>query len=167
MEHVLLDTSFLICLSNPSRPNHQTAKSYYQRFIAHGATMFLSTIVVSEFEVRQRVTDIGLHNFVVKPFNIDDAVAAGRLFERGFATRAPGDDRVAVKDDIKLLAQCMTAGIGHFITDDAACARRVQALRTTGRIAALPHAISIQEPFWDGWFSDTNQGSLNLPMGEP
>jgi len=162
LQHVLLDTSFLICLSTPSRPNHRTAKSYYRSFITHGVTMFLSTIVISEFEVRQRITDLELHNFIVKPFNIEDAIAAGRLFEQGFATKMPSEDRVAVKDDIKLLAQCMTAGIGHFISDDAACARRVTALRTMGRVASLPYAICTQESFSDAWFAEGNQGSLNL-----
>ncbi|SDC19461.1 hypothetical protein SAMN05216345_101878 [Cupriavidus sp. YR651] len=162
MQHVLLDTSFLICLSTPSRTNHQTAKTYYQNFIARGVTMFLSTIVISEFEVRQRVTDLDLHNFIVKPFNYDDACTAGRLFERGFAAKAPGDDRVAVKDDIKLLAQCMTGGIEHFITDDGPCTRRVAALRSTGTVASLPHAICIQDPFSDAWFAEGNQASLSL-----
>jgi hypothetical protein len=56
---VLLDTSFLICLSSPCRPHHSLATEYFRRFIGAGVTMHLSTIVISEYEVRQRVTDLG------------------------------------------------------------------------------------------------------------
>lgn len=160
MNSVLVDTSFLICLSTTSRPHHEVAKEYLQRFISAGVMMHLSTIVISEFEVRQRVTDLGLSNFVVVPFNIEHAIVTARVFEHMSADRQGGDSRVAVKDDAKLIGQCVAGGISHFITDDVPCARRLESLRSKGMLAGLPHAISLHGGFWEGWFNESNQGHL-------
>lgn len=160
MNSVLVDTSFLICLSNPTRPHHELAKEYFRRFIGEGVMMHLSTIVVSEFEVRQRVTDLGLNNFVVRPFNIDDGIVTSRVFSQMHAVRDESDSRVAVKDDAKLIGQCVSGGVSHFITDDAACARRLETMRSKGIMAGLPHAINLHNPFWEGWFTEGNQGQL-------
>jgi len=123
--------------------------------------MHLSTIVISEYEVRQRITDLGLANFIVLPFNIDDAIVTARVFDVMHAARQQfGDERDAVKDDAKLLGQCVAAGITHFTTDDGPCARRVATARSKGAIAGLPYAISLHEPFEAAWFSEGNQGSL-------
>jgi predicted nucleic acid-binding protein len=157
---VLLDTSFLICLSTPSRPHHAAARQYFRRFIDEGVTMHLSTIVISEFEVRQRIIDLGLANFIVLPFNFEDALVTARISETLFAAREASDARNAVKDDAKLLGQCIVGGVSHFATDDAACVRRIAAARADGRIAGLPHAIDLHEPFWEGWFAQGNQGML-------
>lgn len=86
--------------------------------------MYLSTIVISEYEVKQRITDLGLTNFIVLPFNIDHARVTARVFDVMHAARQAGDERDAVKDDAKLLGQCVVAGITHFATDDAPCAER-------------------------------------------
>lgn len=124
--------------------------------------MHLSTIVISEYEVRQRIGDLGLANFIVQPFNIDDAITTARIFDVLHVARQAGDGRDAVKDDAKLLGQCVVGGITHFATDDEPCARRIAAARSKGTIAGLPHAISLHEPFWEGWFSEGNQGTLSL-----
>ncbi|GJH29329.1 PIN domain-containing protein [Caballeronia novacaledonica] len=160
MNSVLVDTSFLICLSSPSRPHHELAKEYFQRFIGAGVIMHLSTIVISEFEVRQRATDLGLNNFIIVPFNIDHAIVTARVFNAMNTVRHDSDSRVAVKDDAKLIGQCVAGGISHFVTDDAACARRLGALRSKGDLAGLPHAINLHDGFWEGWFNDSNQGRL-------
>lgn len=116
IDSVLLDTSFLISLSDPNRRHHEAAKAYYREFIQRGTVMFLSTIVVSEFHVKQPVTDLELRNFMVLPFNIEHGMACGVMMQ-GFE-RDSGDDRVRVKDDIKLIAQCVCEGITHLITED-------------------------------------------------
>jgi predicted nucleic acid-binding protein len=59
MNGVLLDTSFLITLSDPKRASHTIAKQYFVRMIERGVIMYLSTIVVSEYEVKQQVDDLG------------------------------------------------------------------------------------------------------------
>ncbi|WP_438397353.1 type II toxin-antitoxin system VapC family toxin [Caballeronia sp. DA-9] len=160
MNSVLVDTSFLICLSSTSRPHHELAKEYFQRFIGAGVMMHLSTIVISEFEVRQRISDLGLNNFMTLPFNIDHAIVTARIFDAMFAARQEGDARVAIKDDAKLIGQCVAAGISHFITDDASCAGRLNSLRSKGTTAGLPHPINLYDGFWEGWFNEDNQGRL-------
>lgn len=122
--------------------------------------MHLSTIVISEYEVKQSISDLGLRNFIVLPFNIDDAVATAKVFPVMHAVRKTGDERDAVKDDAKLLGQCVVGGITHFATDDVKCAQRMTSARGLGTIAGLPHAICLDEPFWEGWFSEGNQGHL-------
>lgn len=117
MNSVLLDTSFLISFSDPARPHHQSALRYYRECIQRQVPLFLSTIAISEFQVRQAINDLPLRNFVVLPFNVDHAMACGLLL-RGTA-RDAADDRVRVKDDFKLMAQCQCEGITHLLSEDA------------------------------------------------
>lgn len=117
IDSVLLDTSFLITLADPNRAQHDTAKAYYREFILRGIPIYLSTIVVSEFQVRQSIQDLELRNFVLLPFNIDHAMTCGQLIAGH--ERDSGDDRVRVKDDFKLIAQSVCEGISHLVTEDA------------------------------------------------
>ncbi|MBX9682699.1 MAG: hypothetical protein K2X41_02815, partial [Hyphomicrobium sp.] len=48
MISILLDTSFLITLADPARPNHPTALRYLREALAQGAPLYLSAIVASE-----------------------------------------------------------------------------------------------------------------------
>ena len=114
MNSVLLDTSFLITLSDPARPHHAAALAYYRECTQRQVPMYLSTIVISEFQVKQAINDLPLRNFVVLPFNVDHAMRCG-LIIRNMA-RDPEDDRVRVKDDFKLLAQCDCESISHLIS---------------------------------------------------
>lgn len=52
---VLLDTSYLITLADPGRENHQTARRYWRHFTEEGIPIYLPTIVVSEFCIRQEI----------------------------------------------------------------------------------------------------------------
>ena len=105
MNSVLLDTSFLISLSDPARAHHAQAVQYYRECVHRQVPMYLSTIVISEFQVRQSINDLPLRNFVVLPFNVDHAMRCGLLI-RGLG-RDPADDRVRVKDDFKLVGGAM------------------------------------------------------------
>ena len=82
LDGALVDTSFLISLVKPAEANHGAAKSYYKGCLERQIPLYLSTIVISEFTVKQAVTDPGLRNYFVLPFNIDHAIkvrAAGQL----------------------------------------------------------------------------------------
>ena len=105
MSAFLLDTSFLITLANPARPNHVTAKLYYREALLRGTPLYLSAIVASEFQVGQSVTDLPLRNLEVLPFNRDHAMTAGLLLRE--LRRDTTDDRAAVKDDVKSIAQAV------------------------------------------------------------
>jgi predicted nucleic acid-binding protein len=117
MNGILLDTSFLISFSDPNRPHHETAKQYYRKSLEREIPLFLSSIVIAEFEVKQPITDLPLRNMLVLPFNVDHARACGLM--TGLINRSKTDDRVRVKDDLKLIAQCACEGISHLLTEDS------------------------------------------------
>ena len=119
MNSVLLDTSFLITLASASRPHHGAALQYYRECVARHIPMYISTIVMAEFQVNQPVTDLPLRNLVALPFNADHAMRCGQLIDQAGRERDAGDDRVRVKDDFKLIAQCHLEGITHVFSEDA------------------------------------------------
>ncbi|MDZ7863361.1 hypothetical protein [Acidovorax sp.] len=160
MKAALLDTSFLISLSNPDRAQHPVALRYFKEMLVRGTVMHLSTIVIAEYEVRQRITDLGLQNFIVQPFNIDHGIAAASLFMPFRQAHAAGYDRVAIKDDTKLLAQCELLGIGHYVTGDSKCCANIESLKKALPGRALPFGVSCDLPYDDAWFNAGNQAGL-------
>lgn len=156
MNSVLVDTSFLITLSDPGREHHAAANAYFRACIERRVPLFLSSIVVSEFQVRQAINDLPLRNFIVLPFNIDHAMACG-LLVRSFPRDAV-DDRVRVKDDFKLIAQCLCDEITHVLTEDASTLTKyLDRLRGEGR--AQTRAVLLRDGFDESWF-ESGQGRL-------
>lgn len=149
MNAALLDTSFLISLSDPARVHHGVALAYYKACIEHRVRMLLSTVVVSEFQVRQAVTDLPLRNFQVLPFNVDHAMACG-LLARALA-RDAGDDRVRVKDDLKLIAQCPCEGVALLLTEDESTLTKYLQ-RATDDAAVGTRAVLLKRGFDAAWF---------------
>lgn len=151
MNSVLLDTSFLISLSDPARANHATAVQYYKECVHRQVPMYLSTIVISEFQVRQAINDLPLRNFVVLPFNVDHAMRCGLIIRQ--MVRDPEDDRVRVKDDFKLLAQCDCEAITHLISEDASTlAKYLDRARDTG--LAATKVVLLSHGFDTAWFEN-------------
>lgn len=107
--------------------------------------MYLSAVAVSEFQVKQAVTDLPLR------------MQAGLLM-RG-VRREAGDDRSVVKDDVKLIAQAICESITHVLTEDArTLARYLDQLRAAGECAV--QAILLKDGFDTAWF---NNGQRGLP----
>lgn len=151
MNSVLLDTSFLISLSDPARPHHEIAVEYYRECARRQVAMYLSTVVVSEFQVKQAINDLPLRNFVVLPFNVDHAMRCGLIIRQ--MPRDLGDDRVRVKDDIKLLAQCDCESISHLISEDASTlAKYLDRARQSGLASTM--AILLRDGFDAAWFEN-------------
>lgn len=159
MKTALVDTSFLITLANPAqRKHHKTAVKYFRTCVERGIVLHLSTILISEFSQKQPIQDLGLRNFVVLPFNIDHAIEAGRL--QGLLARDKGDDRAAVKDDIKLIAQCRCAGIDAVFTEDRrTLAKYVDRLKAAKEPA--PNVVVLADGFDAAWF---NEGQRPLEL---
>lgn len=153
MQSVLLDSSFIISLSDDSRSDHEVAKRYFRAFIDNNVIMHLSTIVICEFEVKQRFTDLGAHNFIIMPFNVDEAVAGAAAFTTMHPLRIQGDDRAAVSADAKLMGQCINAGIEFFITGDDKCRRRIDRILESGPGLPFPRAICTRDSFDASWFN--------------
>ena len=156
MNSVLLDTSFLITWSDPTRANHAAAMAYYRECVRRQVPMYLSAIVISEFQVKQAINDLPLRNFVVLPFNVDHAMRCGLIIRS--MTRDPEDDRVRVKDDFKLVAQCDCESISHLFTEDASTlAKYLNRARDTG--LAATKVVLLKDGFDAAWF-ENGQGSL-------
>lgn len=153
----LVDTSFLITLADPTRANHHTAKAYFLEALRRGTPMYLSVIAASEFHVRQPVTDLPLRHFEVMPFNIDHAMTTGQFMRE--LQRDAQDDRMAVKDDIKLIAQAVCTSATHVLTEDArTLAKYVHRLNATGQTALK--VVLLADGFDVAWF---NGGQTSLP----
>lgn len=151
MNSVLLDTSFLISLSDPTRAHHAAAVQYYRECVHRQVPMYLSTIVISEFQVKQAINDLPLRNFVVLPFNVDHAMRCGLIIRQ--MARDPEDDRVRVKDDFKLLAQCDCETIDHLISEDASTlAKYLDRARDTG--LASTRVVLLRDGFDAAWFEN-------------
>ena len=74
MNSALLDTSFLISLSDPARKHHEAARLYFRGCIDRRVPMYLSSIVVSEYQVKQAI-------------NLRTAVAATQLADSSALAR--------------------------------------------------------------------------------
>lgn len=113
---VLVDTSFLITLADPERANHGTAVAYWKFFRENQIPIYLSAIVVSEFEVRQSIDEAVRRACFPLVFDFDAAALAAR-FDRE-REREPGITRQAVKDDLKIIAQAVAKAVAFVISDD-------------------------------------------------
>lgn len=157
MSAFLVDTSYLISLADPGRAHHHVAVSYLREALRRGVPLYLSAIAASEFQVKQAVTDLPLRNFEVLPFNIDHAMQAGLLMR--VLKRDVGDDRGAVKDDVKLIAQAICESLTHVLTEDAqTLVKYVKRLNEAGQCDVK--TILLADGFDTAWF---NNGQRGLP----
>lgn len=158
MSAILLDTSYLISLADPTRVHHQAAVSYLREALKRGVPLYLSAIAASEFQVKQAVTDLPLRNFEVLPFNIDHAMTAGLLMRD--LKRDGSDDRSTVKDDIKLIAQAICESLTHILTEDAqTLVKYLRRLNEAGTSIVKP--ILLAEGFDSAWFDNGQRGLLS------
>jgi predicted nucleic acid-binding protein len=102
---VLLDTGFLIALTNSADADHQVAAEYYKLLVNQDVEIYLSTIAASEFAVKQPIEDLPLEDWIVLPFNLAHSVKAGKFKSAVFGVRESGDRRDVVVNDISILAQ--------------------------------------------------------------
>ena len=151
MNSVLLDTSFLITFSDPTRPNHAAAVQYYRECVMRQVPMYLSTIVISEFQVKQAINDLPLRNFVVLPFNVDHAMLCGMIIRK--MARDPEDDRVRVKDDFKLLAQCECELISHLISENVSTLAKYLDRACRAGLATT-RTVLLRDGFDGSWFEN-------------
>lgn len=156
---VLIDTSFLITLAGPNRLHHHAARKYWQYFLENQIPVFLSTIVVSEFCIKQEIPPDLLRCCVLLPFNWDDAQRAAKLDWKRL--RPEGVERSALKDDIKIIAQAAGADVEYVITDDTeSFFRYCKILKEGGDVKFK--AIKLEDGFDSAFF---NNGQRNFDDG--
>ena len=159
---VLLDTSFLITLAGSNRTNHQVARRYWKYFLESQIPLFLSTVVVSEFSIKQALGPEILRRCVVLPFNYQDALKSADLHKLRYS--AAGLSRDALKDDLKLIAQAETAQAEYLITDDAdSMFKFVEHLRAAGAVSVK--AIKLGDGF-DGSVFNRGQRDFDEQLDE-
>ena len=157
MSSILVDTSFLITLADPTRRHHEAAKAYLGESLKAGVPLYVSAIVASEFEVKQAVNDLPLHNFIILPFNSDHAMMTGRLMRS--VSRDPGDERNSVKDDVKLIAQAVCESVTYVLTEDEmTLAKNIKRLADAGECSL--RAILLADGFDPAWL---NGGQAPVP----
>lgn len=166
MLQVSLDTSFLITFADPSRANHVVAVDYFRHCLTQRVPMWLSTVAVGEFEVRQRISDLPLQNFRIQPYNLPHAVRAATLLR---ALREDGgqpveDRRPVIINDLKILAQAEEDGIRVVLTEDRnTLSRMADRLRQCRRLNV--RVLLLTEGFTPGTLDDPEQGEFRLPTG--
>lgn len=146
MQGVLLDTSFLITLADRNRSNHETAKRYWKFFLESQTPIYLSTIVISEFELKQPIDHSILRSCIILPFNHADAVKSAQL---NFAKyKAEAANRDALKDDFKIVAQAEVQGAAFLVTDDVETLFKIcSRLKAAGAVSFS--AIKLVDGFHD------------------
>jgi hypothetical protein len=131
---VILDTSFLISLVDDSRPNHESALKFFKYFIENKIAMVLSSIVTSEFCIKQPLTDLPLANFKFLPFNIPDSYHLSHLFLDEFKGQIGSHKNPSIKDDYKIASQCSFNNVKYFITEDNDLIKKLRTLKSEGKI---------------------------------
>lgn len=118
MADVCIDTGWLIRFADPSKEHHQVAVDYFRYCYTNGHTMHLSTVVISEFEVRQDSATLPLQYFKLMPFNYDHAVLSAQFQQFILDQPALDEPRVVVRNDIAILAQAQVQGCQTILTHD-------------------------------------------------
>lgn len=123
---ILCDTGFLIRLNQPQDELHTNARGYLKYLLAGGHRLYVSTIALAEYAVRDKIENLPMKYFRVLPFNIDHAQKAGEIAYTVFSKRdqipAEITQRVIIPNDSKMFAQAeATTAITHYLTADQKC----------------------------------------------
>ncbi len=162
-DSVVIDTGFLISLSDKTRSAHETAKRYYKHFIENKITMLLPTVVVAEYFSKENVPELPLHNFRVLPFNYADACCCGALNAVREYKELKAGSRPAVKDDFKIIAQTHVSQAKHLLTEDrntmaVYCSKLAQDSKVKFRVIPLSEPFDISFVNNDGQMHMSDEG---------
>jgi predicted nucleic acid-binding protein len=120
MNSVLVDTSFCIRLVKADDPFHQNAIDYFEYFLENKIEIYLSTIAIAEYSVKDAITNLPLKTMKIVPFDFFDGIVAGEFYSVLLNRRQEMQaiERNVIKDDCKLLAQLYNRKIDAYITKD-------------------------------------------------
>jgi len=120
MDSILLDTSFCIRLLKSNDELHQNAKDYFKYFLEQKVEIYLSSIVIAEYSVKDDVNNLPLEFVKIVPFDFFDGKTAGEFHSILINNKeqVANIERNVIKDDCKLLAQIFNRKIGAYITKD-------------------------------------------------
>lgn len=157
---ILLDTSFLIRLTNENEPLHLTAKAYFDAANKANIPLHLSALVVAEFEVKHPLSTDIRDALIPAPFDYIDGKRAA-LFQREVGERDPGDSRAILRIDTLLMAQAHRRNLGAILTSDKNTLAKYLA-RLREKNLTNVHAIVLSDGFELSRLK--TPGQLNLQM---
>jgi predicted nucleic acid-binding protein len=120
MDSILLDTSFCIRLLKSNDALHQNAKDYFKYFLEQKIEIYLSSIVIAEYSVKDDANNLPLEFVKIIPFDFFDGKTAGEFHSILINNKEQiaNIERNVIKDDCKLIAQIFNRKIGAYITKD-------------------------------------------------
>lgn len=120
MDSILLDTSFCIRLLKSNDELHQNAKDYFKYFLEKKIEIFISSIVVAEYSVKDDPANLPLEFVKIVPFDFFDGKTAGEFHSilLNNKEQLANIERNVIKDDCKLMAQLFNRNIQGYITKD-------------------------------------------------
>lgn len=141
---LLVDTSALIAFVQPTDPHHVMTVSYIEQAIHDGIPLYISSLTIAEFCCKQDFASIDQDTFIIEGFETPEATLAGRMDSQ--LKRESGDDRVAMKVDVMLIAHAEKLGVNGLLTCDAnSLAKFCRRLHASGHTSV--HPIVTSEPF--------------------
>ena len=120
MDSILIDTSFCIRLMKSNDPLHLNAKDYFKHFLENKIEIYLSSIVIAEYSVKDDANNLQLEVVKIIPFDFFDGKTAGEFHSILINNKeqVSNIERNAIKDDCKLIAQIFNRKIKGYITKD-------------------------------------------------
>lgn len=120
MDSILLDTSFCIRLLKSNDDLHQNAKDYFKYFLEKKIEIYLSSIVIAEYSVKDDPANLPLEFVKIIPFDFFDGKTAGEFHSilLNHKEKVADIERNVIKDDCKLMAQLFNRNIHAYITKD-------------------------------------------------
>lgn len=154
---LLVDTSALIAFVQPLDPHNLMAVSYVEQAIRDGVPLYISSLTIAEFCCKQDFGTIDQNTFIIEGFETPEAALAGQMDSQ--LKRESGDDRVAMKVDVMLIAHAEKLGVNGLLTCDAnSLAKFCRRLHASGHTGVLP--IVTSEPFLPGKVQNASLSSL-------
>ncbi len=113
-------TTFCIRLLKSNDPLHQNAKDYFKYFLEQKIDIYLSSIVIAEYSVKDDANNLPLEFVKIIPFDFYDGKTAGEFHSILIENKQDVSEieRNVIKDDCKLIAQIFNRKIDAYITKD-------------------------------------------------